>query len=245
MPTLPHRHQRDRHRPAHQPRPRAAAEEAARAAYEAARGYLNLELDLETGKRVEPAGERPRRASARSPAPSPRPPSTTAPPPPSSSCAPSRPGKEVIVSRGQLIEIGGSFRIPEIMAVSGATLREVGTTNITRLADYERAIGPNTAALMRVHTSNYRVRGFTKSVDLPELVELGRKHNLAGDRRRRQRAGDRLRAVRLPGEPLVSAEHRGRGRPRALQRRQAARRPAGRASSRARRRSFRRSRRTR
>src|ERR671928_996467 len=64
------------------------------------------------------------------------------------------------------------------MAVSGATLREVGTTNITRLSDYERAVGPNTAALMQVHTSNYRVSGFTKSVDLKELVELGKKHNL-------------------------------------------------------------------
>src|SRR5205823_2413822 len=87
-------------------------------------------------------------------------------------------GKEVVVSRGQLIEIGGSFRIPEIMAVSGATLREVGTTNITRLADYARAVGPSTGALMQVHTSNYRVSGFTKSVPLRDLVELGRKHKL-------------------------------------------------------------------
>ncbi len=87
-------------------------------------------------------------------------------------------GREVIVSRGQLIEIGGSFRIPEIMAVSGAVLREVGTTNITRLADFERALGPNTAALMQVHTSNYRVSGFTKSVALADLVALGKKHNL-------------------------------------------------------------------
>ena len=84
----------------------------------------------------------------------------------------------MIVSRGQLIEIGGSFRIPEIMAVSGAVLREVGTTNITRLADYARAIGPATGALMQVHTSNYRISGFTKAVPLPDLVALGKKHNL-------------------------------------------------------------------
>src|SRR5207302_10277282 len=89
------------------------------------------------------------------------------------------PGKEVVISRGQLIEIGGSFRIPEIMAVSGAILREVGTTNITRLADYETAIGPNTGALLQVHTSNYRVSGFTKSVPLADLVALGKKHGLA------------------------------------------------------------------
>jgi L-seryl-tRNA(Ser) seleniumtransferase len=88
------------------------------------------------------------------------------------------PGKEVVISRGQLIEIGGSFRIPEIMAVSGAILREVGTTNITRLADYERAVGPNTGALLRVHSSNYRVCGFTKSVPLEDLVALGKKHGL-------------------------------------------------------------------
>jgi L-seryl-tRNA(Ser) seleniumtransferase len=87
-------------------------------------------------------------------------------------------GREVIISRGQLIEIGGSFRIPDIMGVSGATLREVGTTNITRLADYERAIGPNTAALMQVHTSNYRISGFTKSVSLPDLAALGRQRGL-------------------------------------------------------------------
>src|SRR5205807_8779505 len=87
-------------------------------------------------------------------------------------------GREVVISRGQLIEIGGSFRIPDIMAVSGAVLKEVGTTNITRLADYERAIGPNTAALMQIHSSNYRISGFTKSVPLTDLVALGNKHRL-------------------------------------------------------------------
>ena len=87
-------------------------------------------------------------------------------------------GREVIVSRGQLIEIGGSFRLPDVMQTSGATLREVGTTNKTRLADYRDAIGPETAALMRVHTSNFVVMGFTAEVTLEELIGLGRKHSL-------------------------------------------------------------------
>ncbi len=153
------------------------AEEAARAAYDAARGYLNLEMDLDTGKRSSRQNavrEWARRLTGAE--------SATAVNNNAAAtvivlralCA----GKEVVISRGQLIEIGGSFRIPEIMAVSGAVLREVGTTNITRLADYERAIGPATGALMQVHTSNYRVSGFTKSVSLAELVALGRKHGL-------------------------------------------------------------------
>lgn len=153
------------------------AEEAAQAAFEAGRRYLNLELDLETGKRssrqvairewlcrltgAESATAVNNNAAATVIA-----------------LRALAAGKEVILSRGQLIEIGGSFRIPEIMGVSGAVLREVGTTNITRLADYERAIGPNTAALMQVHTSNYRVSGFTKSVSTEELVGLARKHQL-------------------------------------------------------------------
>jgi L-seryl-tRNA(Ser) seleniumtransferase len=153
------------------------AEEAARAAYEAARGYLNLELDLETGKRssrqlavrewvcrltgAESATAVNNNAAATVIA-------------LRALCA----GKEVVISRGQLIEIGGSFRIPDIMGVSGAVLREVGTTNITRLSDYERAIGPNTGALLQVHSSNYRISGFTKSVPLADLVALGKKHQL-------------------------------------------------------------------
>jgi len=87
-------------------------------------------------------------------------------------------GKEVIVSRGQLIEIGGSFRMPEVMQASGALLREVGTTNKTHLSDYASAINENTAALMRVHQSNYRIIGFAEEPPLEELVGLARKHNL-------------------------------------------------------------------
>lgn len=87
-------------------------------------------------------------------------------------------GREVVVSRGQLVEIGGSFRIPEVMKKSGAVLCEVGATNRTHLADYERAIGPDTAMLMKVHTSNYRIIGFHKEVDLAELAQLGRQRGL-------------------------------------------------------------------
>lgn len=86
--------------------------------------------------------------------------------------------KEIIVSRGQLVEIGGSFRVPEVMEQSGAKLKEVGTTNKTHYFDYERAIGEETAALLKVHTSNYKILGFTEEVDLKDLVQLGKKYNI-------------------------------------------------------------------
>lgn len=88
------------------------------------------------------------------------------------------PAKEVIVSRGQLIEIGGSYRLPEVMAASGAILKEVGTTNKTRIADYAAAVGERTGALLRAHSSNYVVVGFTEETPLAELVSLGRQRGL-------------------------------------------------------------------
>ncbi|MFO7877245.1 MAG: L-seryl-tRNA(Sec) selenium transferase, partial [Desulfovermiculus sp.] len=87
-------------------------------------------------------------------------------------------GKEVIVSRGQLVEIGGSFRIPDVMAKSGAVLKEVGATNRTHLYDYEQAIGEDTGALLKAHTSNYRIIGFHKEVPLTDLVQLGERSSL-------------------------------------------------------------------
>ena len=87
-------------------------------------------------------------------------------------------GKEVIVSRGEMIEIGGSFRLPDVMAKSGARLREVGTTNRTHPGDYANAIGADTALLMKVHPSNYRVVGFTSTVTLEDLVEIGRERGI-------------------------------------------------------------------
>lgn len=156
---------------------------------EVARGYCNLEMDLETGERsrrdvhVErlildvlalraggPVGDPlSMRAAAVV-----------------NNCAAATflalnslaEGGEVIVSRGELVEIGGGFRIPDIMRKSGAVLREVGTTNRTRIADYESAITPETRLILRVHRSNFRIEGFTQQPSLDELVELGARHSI-------------------------------------------------------------------
>ena len=112
-------------------------------------------------------------------------------------------GGEVIVSRGELVEIGGSFRIPDVMAKSGAVLREVGTTNRTRLADYEKAINERTRLLLRVHRSNFQIVGFTEQPSLDDLVGLARKHKLRILEDLGSGAMIELRSVGVSGEPSV------------------------------------------
>ena len=86
--------------------------------------------------------------------------------------------KEVIVSRGELVEVGGKFRIPDVMESSNAHLVEIGTTNKTHLEDYENAINENTGALLKVHTSNFKILGFTESVSIKEICDLGKEKNI-------------------------------------------------------------------
>src|SRR6266478_2813637 len=110
---------------------------------------------------------------------------------------------EVIVSRGELVEIGGSFRIPDVMSKSHATLREVGTTNRTRIADYERAINDHTRLLLRVHRSNFEITGFTEQPALDELVALARRRNLPLMEDLGSGALFDLRSAGINGEPGV------------------------------------------
>jgi L-seryl-tRNA(Ser) seleniumtransferase len=112
-------------------------------------------------------------------------------------------GRQVIVSRGELVEIGGSFRIPDVMSKSGAILKEVGTTNRTHLRDYARAIGPDTALMLKVHTSNYAMVGFTAEVPLAEMVALGREHRIPVMNDLGSGNFIDLAAFGLPGEPTV------------------------------------------
>jgi len=112
-------------------------------------------------------------------------------------------GREVIVSRGQLVEIGGSYRLPEVMEASGAKLREVGTTNKTRIDDYRAAIGSDTGALMRVHASNYAIVGFSEQASLAELVALGARHHLPVIDDIGSGALEDLSCYGVSGEPVV------------------------------------------
>ena len=113
-------------------------------------------------------------------------------------------GGEVIVSRGELVEIGGSFRIPDVMAKSGAVLREVGTTNRTRIADYESAITDKTKLLLRVHRSNFQIVGFTEQPLLAGLAELGRKHKIPVMEDLGSGELFDLRNVDVRGEPMIA-----------------------------------------
>jgi L-seryl-tRNA(Ser) seleniumtransferase len=112
-------------------------------------------------------------------------------------------GREVIVSRGELVEIGGSFRIPEVMSESGARLAEVGTTNRTHPRDYRDAIGDQTGLILKVHTSNYRIEGFTSEVAIEELAALGRAHGLAVVHDLGSGCLVDLASHGLPGESLI------------------------------------------
>ncbi len=179
--------------------------EALRHVVEVAQGYSNIELDLATGERGERDVHVSRLFARLLSGPGsyasgpPTPPKEGGMGHPESSVPPSASreiativvnnnaaavlltlnalaeGSEVIVSRGELVEIGGSFRIPDVMAKSGAVLREVGTTNRTRIADYEQAISEKTKLLLRVHRSNFEITGFTEQPLLEELAALGRK----------------------------------------------------------------------
>ena len=153
------------------------AESAVRRIQEIANGYASVEIDLESGKRSQRVeaveqklvelfgGERATVVNNNAGA-------TLL------TLAALASGKEVIVSRGELVEIGGSFRMPDVMSASGAIMHEVGTTNKTHLRDYDSAINEDTACLLKVHCSNYRVEGFTKSVPVTELVALGEQRDL-------------------------------------------------------------------
>lgn len=153
------------------------AEEAARAVYEICRSYSNLEADLDDGKRssrhvhIEDRVRKVIGAEAGAVF------NNNAAAVMLALAALAR-GKEVIISRGQLVEIGGSFRIPEVIEQSGCVLREVGATNRTHLRDYERAIGDETAAILVAHPSNYRIIGFTSAPRISELAELAHSRGL-------------------------------------------------------------------
>lgn len=178
------------------------AEEAVRAVVEAARSYSNLELNLGTGRRgsrgahLEPLLQELLGAQAALVVNN----NASAMLLGLNTLAA---GREAVISRGQLVEIGGEFRIPEILVRAGAVLREVGTTNRTRLRDYERAVGPATGVILRVHPSNFAIVGFAEGVSRPELVRLARRRKVPLFEDVGSGALVDLRPLGLPEEPLL------------------------------------------
>ncbi len=178
------------------------AEEAIAAVVATARGYCNLELELAEGTRGKRTAGVAALLKELTGAPAASAVTNTA----GATLLALRAlaaGREVIVSRGQLVEIGGSFRLPEICEVSGARLREVGTTNKTRLSDYQQAIGPQTAAILRVHRSNFQIVGFTEDVPLDDLVALAHRHALFAIDDIGSGALDAERPPGIAGEPTA------------------------------------------
>ncbi len=155
----------------------ALSERALENVVRAARGYSNLEYDLSEGKRGKRYSHIKRLLREVTGAPDGIAVNNNAGAVLLSLSALAR-GREVVVSRGELVEIGGSFRVPDVMAQSGAILREVGATNKTRLGDYEEAVNENTGLILKVHQSNYRITGFTEEAPIGELVLLGKSRGL-------------------------------------------------------------------
>jgi len=178
------------------------AESALQAVAEVARGYASLEVDVPTGERSQRVRDAETWLKKITGAEAAAVVNNNAGATLLTLAALAR-GREVIVSRGQLVEIGGSYRLPEVMEASGAKLREVGTTNKTRIDDYQAAIGADTGALMRVHASNYAIVGFAEQASLAELVALGARHHLPVIDDIGSGAVQDLSSYGVSGEPLV------------------------------------------
>lgn len=178
------------------------AEEAVRAVAEIARGYSNLEYDLDRGGRDSRSVHLDARLRTMTGAEAVHVVNNNAAAILLALAGIAR-GREVVVSRGELVEIGGSFRIPDVMAESGARLVEVGTTNRTRIEDYARAVTPDTAALLKVHRSNFVVRGFTGEATTAELAALGRERGIPLIEDLGSGAFHPFAAAGIPGAPTV------------------------------------------
>ena len=179
------------------------AESAIQAIGAVARGYCSLEVDVATGERSQRVGDAAAALVKLTGAEAAIVVNNNAAATMLTLAALAR-GREVVVSRGQLVEIGGSYRLPEVMEWSGAKLREVGTTNKTRIGDYQAAIHADTAALMRVHASNYAIVGFTEQASLADLVALSARHRLPLIDDIGSGAVEDLSVYGITGEPLVA-----------------------------------------